>query len=289
MNLFKLLPWQVKFLGAIYSSFIPRRYTFLSRLNIGRHGLMDSPEYAYNIFQEHFNTFRLTKRIIHSINILELGPGDSIFSGLIAHAIGVSKSYLIDNGFYATRDYRKYQRMIAFLNQAGYKIPQVLKQTTFEEIADTFHIEYLHSGLHSLKTVPADSIDFIFSNAVLEHVKRNEVFSMIKEMRRVIKETGICSHTIDMKDHFNGSINHLRFSHSFWESKFHIHHGNYTNRIRYNEFIHMFKENGFKPQNVRIKRYSRLLLEKNKNAPPYNSSQDKDLRICEMHITLIPR
>ena len=52
----------------------------------------------------------------------------------------------------------------------------------------------------------------IWSQAVLEHLKKSEFLEIMIELRRIIKDDGICSHKIDLKDHLYTSLNKIRFS-----------------------------------------------------------------------------
>ena len=48
-------------------------------------------------------------------NILELAPGDSAFSALIAKALGASLVWFVDSGPFATTDPKAYEDMAAYL------------------------------------------------------------------------------------------------------------------------------------------------------------------------------
>ena len=43
------------------------------------------------------------------------------------------------------------------------------------ELLSRCHAEYLTSGVESLRALPAESVDFIWSRHVLEHVRKNEM------------------------------------------------------------------------------------------------------------------
>ena len=80
----------------------------------------------------------------------------------------------------------------------------------------------------------------------MEHIRLSEVDEYIIEMHRVLKEGGLISHNINYKDHFNESLNNLRFPEKIWESDFFANSGFYTNRIPAVEMHKKFFNSGFK-------------------------------------------
>jgi ubiquinone/menaquinone biosynthesis C-methylase UbiE len=99
------------------------------------------------------------------------------------------------------------------------------------------HAEYLTNGLESIRSIPSAMVDFVFSQAVLEHVRRDEFAPMLAETFRVLREDGYSSHEIDIKDHLGQSLHSLRFPESIWESSWFASSGFYTNRLRHSEIV----------------------------------------------------
>ena len=91
--------WVFKIVFKIIFSYLPISYTYWKKLGIFVHGEMDSPEYAENIFLEHFN-FCVKS---NSITVLEVGPGDSLFTCMIAKSFNVEKYYYVDKSKYVSR------------------------------------------------------------------------------------------------------------------------------------------------------------------------------------------
>ena len=89
-----------------------------------------------------------------------------------------------------------------------------------------------------------NSIDYIFSHSVMEHIRKYELDSLIREMFRVLKPNGVISHNINYKDHLGESLNNLRFSEKLWESNLFANSGFYTNRVPALEMHNLFKRNG---------------------------------------------
>lgn len=109
---------------------------------------------------------------------------------------------------------------------------------------------YLTNGLESYKEIVSNTVDFVFSEAVLEHIRKHEFDPTMQELYRIMKPSGKASHTIDFTDHLGGSLNSLRFSENVWESSLMASSGFYTNRIRVNEMLNVFNNNGFEVENL---------------------------------------
>lgn len=63
-----------------------------------------------------------------------------------------------------------------------------------------------------------------------------------------LKQNGLISSRIDIRDHIEHSLNNLRFSNKMWESNFMKNSGFYTNRIRYFQMLDIFNKTGFNVQ-----------------------------------------
>jgi len=214
----RLVPWWFKIIVKLILSRFPLGYPTWRRLNLFLHGNMTDPQYAQGIFLRHTRNAQIDPA---GKTILEIGPGDSLFTALVAKAYGASRVHLIDDGRFAIRDLQRYRTMIAHLRRDALSLSSTLDETTnLEELLHASNAAYSTQGLRSLKELPSQSVDFIFSHAVLEHVSVRELPELIKETARVLKPGGACSHTIDLADHLGGALNNLRFSTRFWESAF---------------------------------------------------------------------
>ena len=116
------IPWWIKLSTKVVLSRLPISYNFWKNLALISHGGMDEPEYAYQVFTQHFNRFQSPNREFIS---LELGPGDSLFSALISKALGGSKTYLVDVGDFTGKDIKKYQAMAQFLKTKNLPVENI--------------------------------------------------------------------------------------------------------------------------------------------------------------------
>lgn len=234
-----IIPWYIKILIKIVLSRIPAKYQLWAKVNLFKHGDMLNIEYAFNVFKKHVDKAKLKN--LNNKFICELGPGDSLATALIAYSYG-ARSILIDAGNFANLDLTFYRNLNNFLKEKDLKyIENFDSISNIYEFLDICNSQYLTGGLKSLKSLKNKSLDLIFSQAVLEHVPKNELGEMIKEFSRTLKENGVSTHQVDLRDHLGGGLNNLRLPSSLWESKLFSRSGFYTNRICLNEYIDFFK------------------------------------------------
>ena len=162
-------------------------------------------------------------------SILELGPGDSVNTAILGAFHDLETIYLVDAGDFASKDMAMYQRNIDVLKKEKQSLN--ISTQSFDSMMDSCNAKYFTNGTQSLKDIDTDSVDIIFSVAVLEHIFYDEVETLLKEMARILKPTGSMIHRIDLRDHLGGKLNNLRFSRARWESDLFRNSGFYTNRI----------------------------------------------------------
>lgn len=148
--------------------------------------------------------------------------------------------------------------MADFLSKEGLATPEVKGIQSPEEFLASSGAHYLTQGLSSLRTIADHSVDFIWSQAVLEHIRRADFLDTMQELRRVIRPDGVCSHRVYIKDHLGGALNNLRFPEYMWESDFMANSGFYTNRIRYNEMLVLFQKANFATEIIRLDHWDSL-------------------------------
>ena len=245
---------------------------------------MDDPTYALPVFQRHFRNSSLdgTRGFV----ALELGPGDSVGSALIAKAYGARHCYLVDIGRFAREDITPYLAIADLLRQEGRDVPLIESMDTLADVLAACSGEYLTDGLASLRTIPDASVDFAWSHAVLEHVDLEDFDETMRELRRVMKPDGVSSHRVDLEDHLAGSLNNLRFSEARWESPLFKNSGFYTNRLRCSDIVHSCDEAGFSVDLRRVDRWDRLPVPRARLALPYRKLSDHELLIQGIDLVL---
>lgn len=283
-----IMPWWLKVGSKMIIYRLPIGDKFWKSIGFFQYDQMEVPEYAYQAFQNHFKRVSGLKSLKPGFVSLELGPGNSLFSALICRSFGGTKTYMIDVDDFAIENIESYKEMADYLQQQGLPTPQIESSESFTEVMNNSGGSYLTSGLNSLKEIESNSVDFVWSHAVLEHVRRAEFLEIMKETRRVISEDGICSHTVDLKDHLDQSLNNLRFNESFWESKFVDKSGIYTNRIRYAEMLDIFKEAGFEVKSTEVNQWQKPPIPRDSLAKQFKNLSDDELRISGFSVVLMP-
>ena len=244
--------WWIKIIVKIILSRIPIKYQTWKKLGFFVHGRMNNADYAFGVFNRHYS--KVKKYLSENYTLCELGAGDSIATSLIAPCFGASKTYLVDNGDFVSKEIIEYKELNDLLRKKGLNSFNFNTSLNFSELLHKNNSHYYTNGLNDLQNLKENSVDFIFSQATLEHIAVDEFRVTQEEIYRILKPNGIVSHTIDLRDHLNGGLNNLRFSKQIWESNLMSKSGFYTNRIRYSDMINIFEETGFKVSSTIIEK-----------------------------------
>jgi hypothetical protein len=227
MHVSQSVPWQLKIAAKLVLARIPLSYRFWKRAGLFNLGGMERPEYALSVFRRHFDAANFARKRGNFVG-LELGPGDSLFSALIARTFGASRTYLVDIGPFMCPDVTFYRHMEFHLREMGLQPPSLANCSTLNDVISACSAEYLTEGLGSLRKLPSGSVDFVWSHAVLQHVRRSEFLPTLLELRRIQCSEGVGSHSVSISDILGGKLNDLRFSRRIWESSLMANSGFYT-------------------------------------------------------------
>jgi len=198
-------------------------------------GGTDSARYCYSVWLRHLVMAKSNGLNPYPKIVAELGPGDSLGIGLAALISGCDKYFAFDVVEYANteRNVGIFDELVTlFRNRAAIpgddEFPRVkpclVKYDFPADIFDENRLQYAleKSRLEKIKTaishpqlddsliqykVPwhdagileKESVDMIYSQAVLEHV--DDLRNTYKSMRLWLKSTGYMSHQIDFKCH----------------------------------------------------------------------------------------
>ncbi len=276
-----LIPWWLKLGAKIALSRLPLRYGFWQKVQLFRHGQMTEPDYAEQAFARHAEV------IPHCDGrapvLLELGPGDSLVSVLLGFRCGAAHTWLVDAGRFATDDVTLYCRAARALG---------VRAGPWQSVPEMFiecHGSYLTEGLTSLRSLPPASVDFVWSQAVLEHVRRSDFEATASELRRILRPGGRMSHQVDFKDHLGGGLNSLRFSPATWEGRLFSESGFYTNRLRLGDMVRVFEAAGFMVEVRAVTRWEKLPTSRGVMHPAFSTLPDCDLLVADAHLVMHPR
>jgi SAM-dependent methyltransferase len=267
---------------------LPLSDRFWQRLNIFRAGAMDDPANALATLEFFLQLVDLPN--LSDRTVLELGPGNSLLTSLFAASLGAARTRLVDVTQLADTDVSLFAKAAGLLKKKGMQIPDIGGCKSTQEIMRELGASYETDGIKSLSAIPDASVDFMFSGAVLQHIRLNEFPELLRHMRRILKPAGVAAHTIDFRDHLQRGLNNLRFSERVWESSFMASSGFYTNRIPWPRMKLMFEKSGFSVEVKRLQFWPHgLPTQQRKMAMPFKQMPAEDLQVNASHVVLRPQ
>ncbi len=182
--------------------------------------------------------------------LLEVGAGQYLLNAFLEYQMGSEKVFLIDIDDLAhsnrlAKDYVSPYIDLMDEKRKKRNLPVINTNETIISQLKKINAEYMTEGSDSYKKIEDKSIDIIYSNTVLQHIRRNIFDYTISEMARVLKPGGIMYHSVDLKDMLGGKKRHLEVSTEVWENDNHYAMACYTNRLQCNEMCNIFEKNGF--------------------------------------------
>lgn len=282
MGVSQHIPWWAKIGAKIVLTKVPISYELWRRIGIFRHGKMIEATYSRSVFDSHMDSLA-RHGCTKPQSLLELGPGDSVSTAIWANATGVPSTTLVDAGRFATSDASAYHEA---LRTAGLEEHQAAKAANVTGMLTALGSQYLCNGLVDLRALPNRSMDAMFSNAVLEHVRRAEFAETIRELYRIQRPGGVSSHQIDLRDHLGGALNSLRVSHHRWESRLFAQSGFYTNRLRCSEIRSIFTDAGWEILECIERRWDNLPTPRSVLHPEFRQFTDSDLLVSGVRMVV---
>ncbi len=208
----------------------------LPRWTYSRHtGGTTSARYCYAVFLRHLIRIHASTGVVPLGNVAELGPGDSLGIGLAALIAGAQRYYAFDVAPFsnATRNLAVFDELVKLFRERAdvptvSEIPEVkpaipneafpshiltdqwmksvlddgrigeLRQVVSKESSEGARISYVAPWFDS-STVRESTLDWIFSQAVMEHV--DDLSLTYSICSRWLKPGGVMSHQIDFRSH----------------------------------------------------------------------------------------
>jgi SAM-dependent methyltransferase len=124
------------------------------------------------------------------------------------------------------------------------------------DLLDRARVEYRAPVDVTKSGLPAESVDVVFSNSVLEHVPPDVISEMMQESLRVLRRGGLALHSANCGDHYAyfdksiTSINYLTFTERewrFWNNKL-----LFQNRLRPSDFLGLVEMAGLQIMWTRV-------------------------------------
>jgi SAM-dependent methyltransferase len=162
-------------------------------------------EYSKGVFEKYCRHILKTDicAALKNKTIVELGPGDTLATGLFFLAYGAARVVYFDRFKLIVNSPKNTliaRQIISILTE-----PQRLQLQTIlsfdnqgQMSLDITRLQYQHS-LNEKIGLENNSVDIIVSNAVLEHVQNLD--ALFASMYRILKPGGIMVHAADLKSH----------------------------------------------------------------------------------------
>lgn len=281
----KYIPWYIKIVIKLVLSRLPFSYSFWQKIGLFRHGHMDKIEYTLKVFHRHLKFSNIKTSDLKGKLLIEIGPGDSIVSAMIASSFE-AKMILIDVGHFVKEDVQFYINVASELINLGYNVPDISHCKTIYEILNKINSKYYTEGVKSFSKIKDSSVDLIFSQAVLEHVRVKDFNNLAIEIKRVLKLNALSSHAVDLKDHLSYSLNNLRFSDRIWETEFFASSGFYTNRMSISEIENVFLNLNLQTDIQNKISWNEVPISRNKMAKKFKDRAEEFLLVSEFDIVI---
>lgn len=119
-----------------------------------------------------------------------------------------------------------------------------------DDVLSSCNISYVAPGDVCHTGLPDASIDILYSNSVLEHVKKAALTKLFRESLRILRPLGVVVHCVACNDHYShfdlniSSVNYLRFSERQWRWWNNV--LQYQNRLRAGDFLRVAEQTGLR-------------------------------------------
>ena len=184
------------------------------------------------------------------LRFMEIGTGWYPTLPVCWHLAGASQVITFDLQRHLNQ--RLTERM---LRVVGAQLPVISQAVGFDVSvaydslrADQLPIVYRAPADATASQLPANSVDVVFSNSVLEHVPRPVIAAMMRESYRVLRPGGLSIHSVNCADHYAyfdrqiTFINYLTIAEKDWQ--FWNNDLQYQNRMRPQDFIELSEQAG---------------------------------------------
>lgn len=124
--------------------------------------------------------------------VCELGPGQHLSHAFLEYQMGAKKEWLLEIADFAhVNETAKVEDLhldnnLKKINQ----LPAIEQNESWLSYLAKVNATYITTGINGYKNIPDGSVDYCFSYAVLEHIRRNIVEQTIEEMYRFTRNGG---------------------------------------------------------------------------------------------------
>lgn len=215
--------------------------------------------------------------------VCELGPGQHLLHPFLEYQMGAREEVLLEIDDFANVDSHVIPEGLELKN--GYKairsLPAQGAGESWRSYLMKINAQYKTNGLQGYKELADNSIDYVFSFAVFEHIRKKEFIDTLNEIYRFLRDGGVAYQMVDYRDHLGGKKNHLRFPEFVWEDKDHYNMDNYTNRISCSEMCRMMGEAGFRIVKVKKRHFRKPPINRCALDKSFANMDEEDLLTAE--------
>jgi len=309
------------------ATYVPGLYPqLMSLIRPPRTGGTDSARYCYSVWLRHLVMASMNGLRTRLHSVAELGPGDSLGTGIAALLSGADAYYAFDVVPYATneRNLKMVDELVdLFRSRApipsepefpwveprlpAYDFPRdILTDSLLSRALSKERVKAIRRAVASVSAKPTDgiqisyrvpwdeasiiqphSVDLVYSQAVLEHVESLQ--RTYRALFQWLKPSGYMSHTIDFRSH--GTAREWNGHWSYSELEWKVIHGKrrwLLNRQPHSIHIKLAEQAGFKIVSD-LRQQGRKGLERKRLARSFQALSDEDLSTAGAFIQAVPR
>lgn len=189
-----------------------------------------------NLIDEVFSTTKKLDRYVH------LGCGQFILPDILLAASGRVKELYLVEPYHQIFDFEhslsilKELRLAFNFQDVELNDLYIKKTSELEYIVNNSIVKIIKEPCKLDAVIPANSVEFMFSNAVLEHV--DDVDGLFIQTKVVLKKGAYAWHQVDLRDHRpnTDSLDFLQYSDDEWLNINRLE-AEYVNRLRVPDYI----------------------------------------------------
>lgn len=200
---------------------------------------------------------RYSSRDLKDATFYELGTGWALTVPLTFYSLGVNRQILVDVRRLVKADLvndsiAKFQRIrfdLPFERLPKRRVPERGGRLLLSALQQEYGIVYRAPCDARATRLEPRSVDCITSTHVLEHIRREDITSILRECHRILRDDGVAACRIDYMDHYShfdsrvSVYNFLRYSPAVWA--FFSPDIYYQNRLRHSDYLALIGEAEF--------------------------------------------
>lgn len=217
-------------------------YKPVNFLKRGDEQLSADTQYVFQILQAYRMVLDRLALPLSGLSIVEIGPGPNFGTQLLLASMG-SKVTLADR-FLSRFDPDYHPKLYAEVAKQWDGPDHELK-AAISGGHEATSLRFVAEPAENMKSIADTSIDFVYSNAVLEHV--SDIGAVTSELARITKPGGSGTHQIDWRDHrdFSRPLEHLVMEEALFQDLAPPLAYEFGNRLRMIEYRAHFEASGF--------------------------------------------